>query len=176
MPRVARSAPRTPTLRLLLAWGLLVALGHPAAALAQDGGGLLGRRPAEPIAVSTIVLVIHPFIDRSQHDVISDKLDGVSIRVGHWFFAQFRNSYGDTSRIFGVERHWGTRTWGLLEFGAGYRTGIVTGYDERLIGLGKHTPLLPLLGVVGWTHAGPVGVNVFWAYRAAAIEGAFRCC
>lgn len=160
----------------LLALGVLLTLASPAHILAQEGGGIFGRKPVQPVAVSSIVLAVHPFIDRSTYPLITSRFDGTSIRVSQWFLGEFTNSYHDRSIIAAVERHWGSVRWGLLELGAGYRAGIVTGYDERLIGIAEHTPVLPLFGVVGWTYVGPIGVNVFYAYRAASVEGAVRCC
>lgn len=160
----------------LLVVGLFLTLASPAPILAQNGGGIFGRKPAQAVAVSSIVLAIHPFIDRSQYPLITSQFDGESIRVSQWFLGQFTNSYHDRSIIAAVERHWGAVRWGVLEVGAGYRAGIVTGYNERLISIAEHTPVLPLFGVVGWTYVGPIGVQVFYAYRAASVEGAIRCC
>lgn len=153
--------------------GLLTLL---VSAVPGQGQGILGRAPAHPVASGSMVLTIHPFIDTSKYERVSDDIDGGYVRFSQAFVALFQNSYSGESWIFGIERHWGTASWGFLEVGAGYRAGIVTGYDEQLIGIARHTPILPVGGVVGWIYLGPVGGNVFWAYRAISLELTARCC
>ncbi|MDX1493821.1 MAG: hypothetical protein R3253_07180 [Longimicrobiales bacterium] len=180
--------------RLLHGWilttALVVALVVPRPACGQQGDGgataaidtsddgwsLLGRPPKEPLAVGSMLYAVHPFIDTSKYKLISDNMDGAYVRSGQLFLAGFRNSYNDQSWVVAVERHWGTTSLWLLDFGVGYRAGIVTGYDERLVWLAGYTPILPLWGVVGWVHAGPVGGTAFWAYRAISLEATLRCC
>lgn len=172
-----------PLCAILLVW---LALPHAGAAQDRDpiqpdvaageGGGLLGRAPEQPVSMGSMVLTVHPFIDQSKYDLISDRMDGGYVRVSQLFLAGFRNSYGDQSWVVAVERHWGSASLWRFDVGVGYRVGIITGYDERLVGLAGHTPVLPLGGIVGWVNLGPVGTNVYWAYRAISLEMALRCC
>ena len=140
------------------------------------GGGIFGRAPAQSLGGGSMMLAVHPFIDTSKYPLVTDDMDGVYVRYGQLFAARFINSYGDTSWVVAIERHWGSRSLWVMDFAVGYRAGIITGYDERLVWLGRYTPVLPLGGIVGSVHVGPVGGNVFWAYRAISIEAAVRCC
>ncbi len=168
-------------------WGVVAALGAiaaiPGSGLAQEatpssggGSGIFGHVPEHLFAAGSMVLTIHPFIDTSRYDLITDRNDGGYLRVSQFFVATFRNSYHGRSWVVAVERHWGSRSLWKLDLGLGYRAGIVTGYDERLIWLAEHTPVLPIGGVVASINAGAVGGSVFWAYRAIALEANVRCC
>ena len=159
-----------------LASPLGVASAQERPADSGSGSGLLGRPPDHLFGAGSMMLTVHPFIDTSRYPLVTDNLDGGYLRVSQYFVATFRNSYGDRSWVLALERHWGSRSLSMVEFGLGYRVGIVTGYDERLIGFARHTPVLPIGGVVASINAGPVGGSMFWAYRAIALEGSVRCC
>lgn len=99
---------------------------------------------------------------------------GFGITVSHWFAATFVNSYDERSFIVGVERYWARGDWGITDFGVGYRVGLVTGYDERLVSWAEYVPVLPFAGLVGWIDAGPLALDVYYVYRAITLETAVR--
>ena len=89
---------------------------------------------------------------------------------GHWFGATFVNSYDERTFIAGIERTWASLRRGPFATGVGYRVGLITGYDERLIALARHTPVLPFGGILLWTQTGPVSVDAYYVYRAITLE------
>jgi hypothetical protein len=58
--------------------------------------------------------------------------------------------------------------------GIGYRAGLVTGYDENLVSWAEDLPIIPFGGIVGWVDVGPLGVDVFYVYRAITLESSIR--
>lgn len=135
-----------------------------------DGHGwlsaVLGATPHRSRVIPGL-WAMHPF------DAQFPELDGTSGfggLWGHWFGATFINSYGDRTFIFGLERNWFAVRRGPLGFGGGYRVGLITGYDERLVELARHTPVLPFGGVLLWTQAGPIGLDAYYVYRAITLE------
>ena len=113
---------------------------------------------------------MHPF----HHEFPKlDPTSGVAIQFSTWMFASFVTSYGDRSFVAAVERNWIVGDWRALRFGAGFRAGLMTGYDEQLIELARHTPVLPFAGLLIWSQLGPVGVDVFYVYRAITLEASF---
>lgn len=103
-----------------------------------------------------------------------DQTRGMGAQISSWFFATFVNSYDDRAFVAGLERYWWDERISVVDFGVGYRVGIVTGYDERLFELAGHTPLLPFGGLLLWTEVGPVGIDLFYVYRAITFEGSLR--
>ena len=60
--------------------------------------------------------------------------------------------------------------WSFTEFGVGYRVGLVTGYDERLVSWAENVPVLPFGGVLAWVDVGPFALDVYYVYRAITLE------
>lgn len=166
------------TLRLARACPILLVVAllalHPSGSAAQDRSWILGKRPERP-GISLMVFTFHPLhlVEDNNFRVVT-RTSGFALQYSHWFAGTFINTFGDRSFIAAIERHWVTADRGAVDFGLGYRVGLITGYDERLFSLAGHTPVLPLAGPVGWTHLGPIGVKLFWVYRAASIEGSIR--
>jgi hypothetical protein len=121
------------------------------------------------------MVAIHPFhlIDNTGYRVVN-RTPGFAVQYSHWFAATFINSWNERSFVAAVERYWVTGEWGFLDFGVGYRAGVITGYDERTLELARHTPVVPFVGPLAWTHVGPIGVNLFYTYRAMSLEGSLR--
>ncbi|HSW29875.1 MAG TPA: hypothetical protein VLH75_10375 [Longimicrobiales bacterium] len=61
-----------------------------------------------------------------------------------------------------------------MERGLGYRLGLVSRYDERLLGLAGKTPVLPALQVMGDLAMGRTGVELAWAGRVATMSPFMR--
>lgn len=110
---------------------------------------------------------MHPF---EPHFPELDGTSGFGGVWGHWFGATFVNSYGERTFILGVERSWLGVHSGPFGVGTGYRVGVITGYDERLMDLARHTPLLPFAGLLVWARLGPVGLDSYYVYRAITLE------
>lgn len=99
-----------------------------------------------------------------------DATRGFGGLYGHWFGATFVNSYDVRTFIVGIERNWLCLRRGVFGVGTGYRVGLITGYDERLVEIARHTPVLPFGGVLLWTQIGPVGIDSYYVYRAITLE------
>lgn len=97
-------------------------------------------------------------------------LDGVGIEMDGWFASWFINSWDRHSLSVGDERTWASFDWRFVRAGIGYRAGLITGYDKRLLSWAKYTPVLPITGLLLWTDIGPVGIDVFYVYRAITLE------
>lgn len=110
---------------------------------------------------------MHPFEPQFPEIDATQGLGGV---WGHWFGATFVNSYGERTVALGVERNWFHRGRGRAGLGVGYRVGLIAGYDERLVEIARHTPVLPFGGVVVWARYGPVAIDSYYVYRAITLE------
>ena len=60
-----------------------------AVASADAGWSIWGRPPKEPLALGSILYAVHPFIDTSKYELISDARDGAYVRSGQLFLAGF---------------------------------------------------------------------------------------
>jgi hypothetical protein len=145
----------------------------PAASQAADRSfwsTLAGER-MERRRLTAAMWAMHPFEPQFPE---LDWTWGVAFSWSQWFLATFINSYDERSFIGGIERTWIRSERGPFAAGLGYRVGVVTGYDERLVSWGEHTPVLPFAGVLLWTDFGPVGVDLYYVYRAITLEAALR--
>jgi hypothetical protein len=86
-----------------------------------------------------------------------------------WYGGTFINSFGDRSFVAGIERTVARGSGGPVIPGVGYRLGIVTGYDERFIGIAGRVPALPMAQVTGEVAVGPTAVEVGWAGLVASL-------
>ncbi|HSW28803.1 MAG TPA: hypothetical protein VLH75_04820 [Longimicrobiales bacterium] len=81
----------------------------------------------------------------------------------------FINSFGNRAFAAGIERPFVRSDEGSVVRGLGYRLGLVTGYDERLLGLAAKTPILPLFQITGDVAVGRTGVEVAWTGKVATV-------
>lgn len=141
-----------------------------ATAVDGDGGGwlaaVLGTTPRRNRIIPGL-WAMHPFEPQFPE---LDGTRGFGGLWGHWFGATFVNSYDERTFIAGIERTWVELGRGAFRTGLGYRAGLITGYDERLIGIARHTPVLPFGGVLLWTQVGPLGLDAYYVYRAITLE------
>jgi len=110
---------------------------------------------------------MHPF---SRHFPQLDPISGLAIQFSTWVLGTFVTSYDQRAFLAAAERNWIVGDWRAMRFGAGFRAGLMTGYDEQLIELARHTPVLPFVGLLFWSQLGPVGVDAFYVYRAITFE------
>jgi hypothetical protein len=59
---------------------------------------------------------------------------------------------------------------GGVVLGAGYRAGLITGYDEQLASWADETPVLPFVGLDAWVQVGRISFDAFYVYRAITLE------
>jgi len=86
----------------------------------------------------------------------------------------FVNSFGNRSFAAGIERSVVRAEGGAVARGLGYRLGLVSGYDERLLGLAGKTPVLPALQVMGDVAMGRTGLELAWAGKVATMSPFMR--
>lgn len=92
---------------------------------------------------------------------------GVAFRG--FYAATFINSFGDRSLAAGIQRGLTTPQRGTLTAALGYRAGLVTGYDERLFGIGDKLPALPFAQLVGSLDYRNVGLELAYAGIVASV-------
>jgi hypothetical protein len=147
----------------------------PAATAQAEGGSsfwgaVVGSRSERRRLVPGL-WVLHPY-DPKFPEI--EWTQGFALQVDQWFAATFINSYGDRSFMAGVERNWASAQTPVARFGIGYRVGLLTGYDQRLMPIAEHTPVLPFVGVLLWTDVGPFGLDAYYVYEAISLEIAIR--
>ncbi len=144
----------------------------PGAALAQeaDDSSILGQRSGRDRVV-LLMGALHPF--ESQFPEVEGR-QGFGLHWRGWYVASFVNSYTERAYAAGLERDWYSVRDGATALGVGYRLGVVTGYDERLFSVARHSPVLPFAGILAWVDAGPVAVDAFYVYRAITLEVSAR--
>lgn len=135
-----------------------------------EGGFRLLGRPAHRRRVIGGMWTLHPF-------AISwprvEETYGYGLLWDGFFAATFVNSYDQRAYTAGVERVWFEPAWRFLALGLGYRAGLVTGYDERLLSWADDVPAIPFLGLQAWARAGPARFDVFYVYRVITLELSF---
>lgn len=174
MPRARRPSSRAPGAHELPGLARAACLVFLVAILAPgvpvEAQGVIGHDVGRSRAIAGI-WALHPF--EPQFPEV-EWTHGWGLVWGQWFGATFINSYDERAFIAGIERSWASTRPGTVEAGVGYRVGLVTGYDERLIAWAKHTPVLPFGGLLLWSDVGPLGVDVFYVYRAITLETSLR--
>ena len=136
----------------------------------EDGSSVFGQSPDRRRFIPGF-WVAHPF------DAQFPELDwarGAGIQVSTWFAAALINSYDRFSMIAGVERKWFDHRARGVGYGLGYRAGLMTGYDERLLKLARHLPALPFGGLLGWLDFSGIALDTFYVYKAITVEASFR--
>ena len=86
----------------------------------------------------------------------------------------FVNSFGDRAFAAGIERDLARSDGGTVARGVGYRLGLVTGYDERMVGLAGKVPVLPAFQIIGNMAVGPTGMELAWAGKVATVSPFMR--
>jgi len=81
-----------------------------------------------------------------------------------FFVGTFVNSFHDRGMAAGLQREFTRWEWDQAVTSVGWRGGMVTGYDERLLGgLGDQSPLVPFLQVLWNVDWRRVGVEFSWS-------------
>jgi len=138
----------------------------PGAAAEEDGFSILGRR-SEGARLIGGMWTLHPFAISFPR---VEDTHGVGILWRGWFGTTFVNSHGNRALAAGVERVWWEPSFRFLSVGIGYRAGLVTGYDERLLSWADDVPAVPFAGVLSWVRVGPARFDAFYVYRVVTLE------
>ncbi len=80
-----------------------------------------------------------------------------------YFAGTFINSFYDRGYAVGIQRMWDTEQLSdNFKNSVGYRLGLVSGYDERMVPIAAKTPVLPfpqIIDDITWKH---VGIELSW--------------
>lgn len=96
-----------------------------------------------------------------ERGVDTNSLIGLAVRG--FYAATFINSYGDRALAAGIQRSFTPPRDAELTAAIGYRAGLVTGYDERFLGIGDKLPAVPFVQLVGSVDRGRLGLELAWA-------------
>jgi hypothetical protein len=91
-----------------------------------------------------------------------------------YFGGTFVNSFGGRGFALAIERSVVRADEGRVVRGLGYRLGLVTGYDERLVGLAGLTPVLPAFQLTGDVAVGRTGLELAWTGKVATMSPFMR--
>ena len=83
--------------------------------------------------------------------------------------ATFITTHGPRGFVLGFERAWLEGRLGPTRTMLGFRAGLVYGYDERLFGLAKHTPILPYGQPMFLVRAGPVSLDFTYTWVVVSL-------
>jgi hypothetical protein len=155
----------TPNIGALL---VLLSLAVPAAGSAQAAAA--GRGGANGVRVHVGMWSTH--LHRLRGGVDANWLVAVGWRG--LYGGTFVNSFGNRAFAAGIERSFVRAEGGAVARGLGFRLGVVSGYDERLLGLAGKIPVLPALQVMGDVAMGRTGVELAWAGKVATISPFMR--
>ncbi|MGH7471932.1 MAG: hypothetical protein ACRENP_28610 [Longimicrobiales bacterium] len=99
--------------------------------------------------------------------LLGNSLIGLAYRG--YYAATFINSFGDRAVAVGIQRSFSPGKPGWLTTALGYRVGLLTGYDERLFGIGHISPLIPFGQIVGNLDCRNLGVELAYAGVVATV-------
>ncbi|HUE96197.1 MAG TPA: hypothetical protein VMN39_06035 [Longimicrobiaceae bacterium] len=136
-----------------------------------------GAQQASPETQSHYGVRLHIGMWTSHLGNVSKGLDANWLVAMGWrglYGGTFVNSFGRRAFAVGIERPLVRDDGGGVNTGLGYRFGLVTGYDERLIGLAAKTPVLPALQVMGDVAVGRTGLELAWAGKVATMSPFMR--
>jgi hypothetical protein len=88
--------------------------------------------------------------------------------------ATFRTSHGPRAWTLGLERSWLSRDSGAFGSMLGFRAGLMYGYDEELGWLAGDVPVLPFFQPIVYLQAGPLAMDVGYAWVVLSVTGAVR--
>lgn len=91
-----------------------------------------------------------------------------------YYCGTFINSFGNRSFTAGIQRTVARGEDEGVMPSFGFRLGLVSGYDERFMGIASKTPVLPMGQLLGSLETGRTGVEVGYAGLVATIGPTFR--
>jgi hypothetical protein len=91
-----------------------------------------------------------------------------------WYVAGFTNSFRQRAFSAGIERAPYSREVGPVTASAGYRAGLVSGYDERFHRIAAYTPVIPFLQLRASAEYRRAAVEWSWAGIVTSVSLNFR--
>jgi hypothetical protein len=99
---------------------------------------------------------------------------GVGAAVKGYFGATFLNSYGGRAFTAGIQRTVASTPAARVNAFVGYRLGLLTGYDRRLIALAAKTPVLPFVQPFVCVDVDRVGVELSYTFVVLSIATSYK--
>jgi hypothetical protein len=141
-----------------------VGAASPGTAAAQDPGTAAS---SEPPSVRVYVGLWTTHFRDIGKGLRQNWLLGVNYRG--FYGGTFVNSFGGRSFTAGIQRTVARGADGTVVPRAGYRLGLVTGYDERFWSLAGKTPVLPFPQILGGVDSGITGIELGIAPLVATL-------
>ncbi len=105
----------------------------------------------------------------------TDNNDGVGASWRGLFGGTFMNSYHTRSYALAAERRVAGRRTGPLTLNAGYRVGLIRGYDSRFLPVAGRVPVIPFVQIVGDAMMKDrFGVQVSFCVKVVSWGGVVR--
>lgn len=122
---------------------ILLAFILPAARTAASSPATNDSTDAKPAAMQTRLYfgMWSTHLRDLNHGLASNSMVGFAFRGVYG--ATFINSFGDRAVAGGLQRSFSPARVGNITTWLGYRVGLITGYDERLFGIGDKLPAVP---------------------------------
>ena len=140
---------------VVLVAACICSTASPGTAAAQDPG------PPAPVASPGLRLYIGLWTTHFR-DITQGPRQNWLLGINYrgFYAGTFVNSFGNRSVTAGIQRTVARGADGTLVPRAGYRIGLVTGYDEEFWSLAGKLPVLPFPQLLGGVDSGLAGVEL----------------
>jgi hypothetical protein len=98
----------------------------------------------------------------------------IAVSFRGYFGGTFVNSYGERAISAGIQRSFTRPNTKALTTSLGYRIGLITGYDDRLFGIGGKVPAVPFVQLLGNLDYRNVGLEIGYAGVVTSIAANWR--
>ena len=97
----------------------------------------------------------------------NDEVGGVIYKG--FYAATFETTHGPRGYSVGFERLWKRGIRRPFEWGLGFRTGLVYGYDHRLGWLADRIPVLPMAQPIAFARLGPLTADLTYTWIVMSV-------
>lgn len=106
--------------------------------------------------------------------LVIDNNWALGVTAGGYFVAAFLNSYGEPAFAGGLQHTFVSTAPRLVVASAGYRLGVITGYDGRLMRIARKTPVLPLVQPFVMVDVRRIGIELSCTFVVVSVATSFR--
>lgn len=106
--------------------------------------------------------------------LVIDNNWGLGVTARGYFVAAFLNSYGEPAFAGGLQRTLVSSAPRPVTLSAGYRLGVITGYDGRLMRIARKTPVLPLVQPFVMVDVHRIGIEMSCTFVVVSVATSFR--
>ncbi|MGH7574383.1 MAG: hypothetical protein ACREM1_04535 [Longimicrobiales bacterium] len=153
---------------------ILLAFILPAARTAASSPTTNDSTDAKPAAMQTRLYfgMWSTHLRDLNHGMASNSMVGFAFRG--FYGATFINSFGDRAVAGGLQRSFSPPRVGNITTWLGYRVGLITGYDERLFGIGDKLPVVPFAQFTAGIDVRNFGIELGYAGVVASVMMSYR--